>query len=319
MIFSILFAAFLVPGCGGQLASPGTTSSAPSGTGGAERSGSNLAAGGILATNRSSSAGGTALVATTGGSTGIGSSRAAGGTMAINGNSSTGGTTTAGGGSATGGTLSFECNTSSAGWTFCDTGSSASNGGTTSSGDNSCTVPIRNTYVFGSNYAGYAFAFISLSQTYGDNLSCAVGETSGLCVVAQLAALTSQDGQYVPLAAIGLNLNQTNALASPANPLSRKVNSVTLSFEASQIPWVSQWLRVQINQGTTYYCYYLSDSDASGTVTIAADAFYTQCWRPDLPNKAWDGMGATGIQLIAVNIGNMPLNVNVCLDSVTLN
>ena len=157
-------------------------------------------------------------------------------------------------------------------------GSSGSSG-INSSGNNWCAAPTSTNYVVGSQFAGFAFAFISLSQTYGDNLPCAWGTNNDLCLAGQLESRI--------VGAVGFNFNQFSVADSLANSLPEMVNSVTVSFTNAG----GSALRLQINQDRTYFCYDIGPQyfeEKTNTVTINASEFITNCWDGRKP-LGWRG------------------------------
>lgn len=169
------------------------------------------------------------------------------------------------------------------------------------------TLSVSSNYITGSNYSGYGFAFISPSTTVGGTTAnCTVGGTDALCAAGTLPADTS----YGTVAGIGVNLNQSSAANSTANPLSITVSSVTVGFTN---PGAST-LRVQISQGTTYYCYDVST--ATSPVTLSPSQFNTACWNGS--GTAWGGTGATAVQLVVPSQSLVTTPFSACLTSVTL-
>jgi len=301
--FSSLLVAFSfgLSGCGGQTAGADSSSTVNSNTGG-------------TATWNRPSAGGSGTP---------GNNLPAGGGPGT----AIGGTTyeVTGANTGTGGAASPICDSSSSDWSICltDPGSLTAVGGTTSIGGNSCAAPASPAYVRSSNYAGYAFSFVTLSQTDGDILNCSVGGPSALCTNGQL---DSMNYSYIPVSAIGVNLNQNVAPDSSANPVPQTINSVTVTFTASSNYGRWDWLRVQVNQGTVYYCYAFTNNlepaytetavTYAGTITLGANQFTTECW--NRAGDVWDGSGATGIQLTVANIYGGPLEYEMCLSSLTI-
>jgi len=291
VITNLLFA---VLGCGGQTETSATLEAVASNTGGTPASG-----GGPL-TNESTTSGGNS---TTDGQVVV----ATGGRSA---------SIATGGSSTSGATCDTNYN-----WSICAISSGGSMPvGTTSSAEKSwCIPPTGSTYVKGNTFAGYAFSFISLSPTNGDNLDCSVNGFGELCTSGRL------DSSDVRVSAVGVNLNQSSSPSSPANPLAKQINSVTIGYMAASTD-DHDWFRVQVNQGADYYCYDVASNTASandGTMyaavlTIQANQFNSECWL-DGNGTAWDGMGATGIQLTVVSLYGQPLDYDVCLNSLTIN
>ena len=240
------------------------------------------------------------------------------------GGSSVGGSSVGGssvGGSSVGGSTGADCSGDSI-MSVCvaaHTGGSAAASTSVSSGDNSCLSPATRTYVKGDNYAGYAFSFISLGPTYGDNLDCSITGAGRLCTSGAVGRCISD----ACVGAIGINLNQSSVPDSPANPVSQKIDSVTVAYAASVDS--GGGFRVQVNQGTTYYCYQVGHNPLEtlgtykGTITIPADQFTSTCWCLYCSGDVWDGTGATGVQLIAVNSDSVPMDYDVCLNSLSIN
>jgi hypothetical protein len=225
-----------------------------------------------------------------------------------------------GGGSSVGGSTGAACSGDGA-WSICvtNTGGSPAAGAVASAGDDSCLSPATRVYVKGGNYAGYAFSFISLSPAYGDNLDCSVSGIDRLCMSGTKGASLGGVG----VSAIGLNVNQSSAPDSPADPLPRKVTSVTVAYGAALE--IGGQLRVQVNQGSNYYCYQVernpfdANDTFTGAVTIPTDQFTSECWCSGCSGNVWNGIGATGFQLIAINVYSVPMNYDVCLNSLTIN
>lgn len=295
LIFTLMFK---LSGCGGKVQdSVATDTVNPSGTGGTASVGPNTN-GGTVAGGTSSNTNGGMVAGGTSSNTNV--ATLSGGTSSTGNVSSTGMAAV----QASGGT----CSTNNSGLTHC---SMHSGGGQStfkaSSGDNVCFT-AAGTYVIGSTFAGYAFAFISLSENLGDILSCSAGGAADLCFSGQVAAT---DSNFVPVAALGVNLNQSQAVDSPVNAIPYKVNSVTVDARNKG----SGNLRIQINQGTTYYCSDITGD--SGPITIYAEQFNTQCW--DNSGTYWDGTGAIGVQLTLVNPNERNhWNFSVCLDSLSI-
>jgi len=241
----------------------------------------------------------------------------------LGGGSSVGGSSVGGssvGGSSVGGSTGADCSGDRI-MSICvatQTGGSTAASTSVSSGDNSCLSPATRTYVKGENYGGYAFSFISLSPSYGDNLDCSITGAGRLCTSGTVGSCVGD----ACVGAVGLNLNQSSAPDSPANPLSQKIDSVSVAYAA----FVGSWggLRVQVNQGTTYYCYQVRDPletlyTYKGTITIPAEQFTLECWCSACSGDVWDGTGATGVQLIAVNEFSVPVDYDLCLNSLSIN
>jgi len=289
-----------VAACGGQVQS-------------SEESGyNNSSFGGGIGSEVSPASGGTPANA---GSSTTANTQGAGGTFSIAGHSSSGGTV------GVRSTLGLRCNTSSDSWTLCDTGSggTVSHAGYAASGANSCGTPSLNRYVVGSNYAGYVFAFISLSSKSGDDLMCDTYGAHALCLDGQIAGTENSPEGLSIVGAVGFNLQQSTAPDSPAYPLPGTVSSVTVVFTNTS----GSELRLQINQGSTYYCFDISPwmiGDTTNSVTVNANQFLTSCW--DGNGASWDGTGATGIQLVVPSDSgsiNEATPFSACLNSVTIN
>ena len=286
LIFTLIFK---LSGCGGKIQdSVATDTVTPNGSGGTASVGQRNTGN----TANTSGAGGT-------------SSNTYGGTL-------TGGTSSAGNVSSTGiaavQASGGYCNTNQGGLTQC---SMNSGGGQSTykaaSGDNMCSTN-DGFYVIGPNFAGYTFAFISLSENLGDTLSCAIENYDRMCFSGQVAAT---DSSFVPVAALGLNLNQSQIVDSPVNPIPYKITSVTVDAH-NKGPGN---IRVQVNQGTTYYCYDITG--ASGPITVYAQQFNTQCW--DNSGAYWDGTRAIGVQITVVNPNEKSdWFFNLCLDSLSI-
>lgn len=222
-------------------------------------------------------------------------------------------TTGAGGGTGTGtkvttGTGGAKVNTGTGGAVATGVGGSGnttSGCGTAPTGTGSLSIAAS--YITGSNYSGYGFAYVSPSTTVGGTTAnCTLGGTNALCAAGTLPADTS----YGTVAGIGFNLNQASAANSPTNAISATVASVTVGFTNSG----ASTLRVQISQGTTYYCFDVSKS--TSPVTISASQFNTACWNGSGTN--WDGTGASAVQLIVPSQATVPTPFSACLTSVTL-
>ena len=185
-------------------------------------------------------------------------------------------------------------------------GNTTSGCGTAPSATGSLTM--ASTYITGSNYSGYGYAFISPSTTVGGTTAnCTLGGTKALCAAGTLPA----DSSSGTIAGIGLNLNQSSATGSTANNLSITISSVTVGFTN---PGGSA-LRVQIVQGTsTYYCYDIST--ATSPVTITPSQFNTKCW--DGSGSTWDGTNASAVQLIIPSQAAVNVSFSACLTSLTL-
>jgi hypothetical protein len=168
-------------------------------------------------------------------------------------------------------------------------------------------LSIAANYITGSNYSGYGYAFISPSTTVGGTVAnCTIGGTSALCAAGTLPL----DSSYGTVGGIGFNLNQASAANSPTNPISATVASVTVGFTN---PGAST-LRVQISKGTTYYCFDVSKS--TSPVTITTSQFNTACW--DGSGTAWDGTGASAVQLVIPSQATAATPFSACLTAVTL-
>ena len=189
---------------------------------------------------------------------------------------------------------------------------------TVSSNGFTCLAPNSPRYVQGANSQGYGFAFITLSDTdINDNLQCGFGNSDALCTIGSLAydnnCWTYNDCYSV--ATVGYNLNEADQ-DSTVNPVAGTIQSLTLIFSTTGL----YDLRVQVNQGSNFFCAQLPwDSNNAGTNTITIDAsdFNTRCWDND--GTAWDGTGATGIQLVVPVPESQSVAFNVCLVSVVLN
>lgn len=319
LVSALAAGALMGPACGGQTAGPGVIDTTNATTGGATStaSTSNPSSGGTVssAVVPNSSVSGAVSFAGTGPSTG-GTSGLAGTGSAVGtqGGTATGGRSGTGGVISSGGTVSSGGGSTGGDWTRTTTDAD----GTVSSGDNYCIAPTAASdasYITGTNYAGYAFAFISLSEDLDDTIACSVGESDALCTAGQIVATENSPEGLSIVAAAGVNLNQSPEAGSPANPLPWQVTSVTVAFTN---PGGSA-LRLQINQGTTYYCYDLSWVEAASTgdpITIAATDFNTECWTSS--GTDWDGTGAIGIQLVVPSHCCDVVPFSICLNSVTI-
>jgi hypothetical protein len=307
LLNSLLFFSFMfeVWGCGGRPAdSIATETVIPNGSGG-------TASAGYPNTGNTANTNGGTLIGSTSSNTGGGT--LAGGTSSSAGSGTLVGSTSSGGNGSPGGAAvqasGGHCSTNKGGLTQCSmhSGGSQSNYRTVS-GDSVCTGPNDGTYVIGSNFAGYAFAFISLSENIDDTLSCAIERSDALCFSGLVAATHSS---FVPVAAVGLNLNQSQVPDSPANPIPGKITSLTVDARNPG----SGNLRIQVNQGTTYYCYDITG--ISGSITVYPEQFNTQCW--DNCGTFWDGTDAMGVQLILVNPNESGgWSFDICLDSLSI-
>lgn len=299
---------FKVSGCGGKMEDPVAADTVnTNGSGGTPSVGQ-------LNTGNTSNTANTNGVTLAGGTW----SNTNGVTLAGGASSNTNGVTLAGG-TSSGGNVSpgstaaqasgGHCSTNKGGLTQCSTHSGGSQSSyRTTSGENNCTASPDGTYIIGSNFAGYAFAFISLSENLGDTLSCAIQGNDALCFSGLVAASPSG---FIPVAAVGLNLNQSQSRDSPANPIPGKITSLTVDARNTG----SGNLRIQVNRGTTYYC---SDIiGGSGPNTLYAEQFNTQCW--DNNGTNWDGTAAIGIQLTVVNPNESKgWSFDFCLDSLSI-
>ncbi len=170
------------------------------------------------------------------------------------------------------------------------------------------SLSMSSTYVTGSNYSGYGYAFISPSATVGGtSTNCTMGGTKAICAGGTLPA----DSSNGTIAGIGLNLNQSSATGSTANNLSITLSSVTVGF----VNPGGSALRVQIVQGTsTYYCYDIST--ATSPVTLTPSQFNTACYNGS--GTAWDGTNASAVQLIIPSLATANVPFAACLTSLTL-
>ena len=169
------------------------------------------------------------------------------------------------------------------------------------------SLSMATTYVTGSNYSGYGFAYISPSTTVGGAVAnCTMGGSKAICAAGTLPT----DSSNGTVAGIGLNLNQSSATGSTANALSMTVSSVTVGFTNPG----GSTLRVQVSQGSTYYCYDVST--ATSPVTLTPSQFNSACWNGS--GTAWDGTGATAVQLIIPSKSTADVSFSSCLTSLTL-
>jgi hypothetical protein len=177
--------------------------------------------------------------------------------------------------------------------------------------DSRCTAPAEPRYIKGSNYAGYAFSFISFSQDPNDKMVCGFeDDATSLCLAGHLPWKLNTPEDLAEVAVVGWNLNQEASPEAAARPLSWTVSTVTVAF----VNRAKSDLRLQVNQGTNYYCYDLSS--ATSPVTVKADELSTSCW--DMAGYSWDGTGATGIQLVVPSEPGRDVTFDVCLATVTL-
>jgi hypothetical protein len=169
-------------------------------------------------------------------------------------------------------------------------------GGFIGADNNRCLSPTAARYASGRNYAGYAFSFISLSPEPNDKLVCGFSDDpNAFCTYGQLARRNNDPTSLSEVAAVGINLNQSRDGEATANPLPWTIRSVTVGFTN---PGGSE-LRLQVNQGSNYFCHDLSK--VNGPVTILSDQFFDECWQGGWRGETWDGTGAVGLQLVVLS------------------
>ena len=225
--------------------------------------------------------GGTTAALPTGGTTAL---QPTGGTLSAQ---PTGGTTAL---QPTGGTLSVQPTGGAlaTGGRVSTGGLPATAGATSTSACSSLTMPTASGRMtvaangYTTNYSGAAKGFAttwvgakSIVPATCIKPSCTTNSctpqfgTSAICATGMIAA----DTTYLSVAGISFNLNQVNVTGAVANTIPAP-HSFSVSFTKSG----TAQMRIQITDGTTYWCYDASASSYTSGGTLYPSDFNTKCW-----------------------------------------
>jgi hypothetical protein len=298
---------------GGDSATGGTTGT-PSNTGGtvsAQPTGGTVSAQPTGGTVSVLPTGGTAPVEPTGGAT---SAQPTGGTTSAH---PTGGTVSVqptGGALATGGRASTG-------------GLPGTAGATSTSACSSLTMPTASGRMtvasnrYATNYLGDAKGFAStwigansILPTTCVKPSCSTSSctpqfgTSAICATGAIAA----DSSFVSVAGVGFNLNQANVTGAVANTI-----PAPYSFSVSFTKSGTAQMRIQVSDGTTYWCFNASASSYTSGGTLYPSDFNTHCWDYSGTNLT-AGTPIQSISLIFPSNDTTSVSFSACMTDFTI-
>ena len=252
--------------------------------GGATPNMGGMMAGGAITTGNTIAAGGGSHA---GGSVATGGSSRAGGSVATGGGSHAGGSVATGGGSHAGGSVA--------------TGGTAPPGTPTIQPDGYVTLDTGTTVMMGHVSSYESGSGSSITLTYGTNSFCASGTVAA-------------DSTYASWAGAGFNVNQAESGASGSSgSLVLSGSSISLSY----VNHAGSTLRLQLYDGSDYWCTTLPAATSPTTITIPFSQLNTQCWS-GLGSAFVSGTPITAVQLMVPCSGFSPTPFDFCFLGLTV-
>ena len=287
-------------GTGGSIASAGAPGrGGAGGTGGSIASAGSRASGGVSG----SSVGGTR----NGGAPSTGGTRPipSGGHSDGGSRSTVGGATTNTGGMMAGGAITTGNATAAGGSSH--VGGSVATGGTPPVGtpaiqpDGFVTVDTGTVVMMGHVSSYESGSGSSITLTYGPNSFCASGTVAA-------------DSTYASWAGAGFNVNQAESGASGSS------SSLVLSGSSISLTYANHagsTLRLQLYDGSDYWCTTLPAATSPTTITIPFSQLNTQCWS-GLGSQFVSGTPITAVQLMVPCSGFSPTPFDFCFLGLTV-
>ena len=224
---------------------------------------------------------------TTGNTIAAGGSSHAGGSVATGGSSRAGGSVATGGGSHAGGSVA--------------TGGTAPPGTPTIQPDGYVTLDTGTTVMMGHVSSYESGSGSSITLTYGTNSFCASGTVAA-------------DSTYASWAGAGFNVNQAESGASGSSgSLVLSGSSISLSY----VNHAGSTLRLQLYDGSDYWCTTLPAATSPTTITIPFSQLNTQCWS-GLGSAFVSGTPITAVQLMVPCSGFSPTPFDFCFLGLTV-
>ena len=209
------------------------------------------------------------------------------GGMMAGGAITTGNTIAAGGGSHAGGSVA--------------TGGTAPPGTPTIQPDGYVTLDTGTTVMMGHVSSYESGSGSSITLTYGTNSFCASGTVAA-------------DSTYASWAGAGFNVNQAESGASGSSgSLVLSGSSISLSY----VNHAGSTLRLQLYDGSDYWCTTLPAATSPTTITIPFSQLNTQCWS-GLGSAFVSGTPITAVQLMVPCSGFSPTPFDFCFLGLTV-
>ena len=210
-----------------------------------------------------------------------------GNTIAAGGGSHAGGSVATGGGSHAGGSVA--------------TGGTAPPGTPTIQPDGYVTLDTGTTVMMGHVSSYESGSGSSITLTYGTNSFCASGTVAA-------------DSTYASWAGAGFNVNQAESGASGSSgSLVLSGSSISLSY----VNHAGSTLRLQLYDGSDYWCTTLPAATSPTTITIPFSQLNTQCWS-GLGSAFVSGTPITAVQLMVPCSGFSPTPFDFCFLGLTV-
>ena len=141
----------------------------------------------------------------------------------------------------------------------------------------------------------------SITLTYGTNSFCASGTVAA-------------DSTYASWAGAGFNVNQAESGASGSSgSLVLSGSSISLSY----VNHAGSTLRLQLYDGSDYWCTTLPAATSPTTITIPFSQLNTQCWS-GLGSAFVSGTPITAVQLMVPCSGFSPTPFDFCFLGLTV-